>query len=235
MITDDIDRRFIFNPPLQEDYIFFYIENSMRTYRYLWRKYWVQTSKGQKHKFCPARFFPALVKYWRTAEAEEESRKMKEARAQAKKNKELRLASGALTSGDADDAWDPLLDEDEETSAWDKCDENEDLVQDDDTGPSPSYKNETFHVDAEEEPTPKDQEASLEETSWRNTRRGRQTTTGSGRTRIPSQLQSRTEVLHFQRCRTELGVHTLRGEWRRGHRNLQEEVARATATRWGHS
>ena len=72
-VKDDLDRRFLFDPPLRSDYIIFFIENSLRTSRYLWRKHWVNTGKGEKHKFCPARFFPALVKYWKIAEAKEES------------------------------------------------------------------------------------------------------------------------------------------------------------------
>lgn len=55
LIKDDLDRRFICNPPLWEDYILFYIENSIKTARYLWRKYWVKTGRGEKHKFCPIR------------------------------------------------------------------------------------------------------------------------------------------------------------------------------------
>jgi hypothetical protein len=106
LIKDDLDRRFIFNPPLREDYILFYIENSIRTARYIWRKYWVKTGRGEKHKFCPIRYFPALVKYWRTTEAEEESKRMKEARAAAKKNKQLLLTNGVSSSGDSDDTWD---------------------------------------------------------------------------------------------------------------------------------
>ena len=85
VIQEDLDRRFVFNSPLTTGYIMGYIENSLRTARYLWRKHWVKTGRGEKHKFCPLRYFPALVRYWKTTEAEEESKRMKEARNAAKK------------------------------------------------------------------------------------------------------------------------------------------------------
>ena len=106
ILHDDLNRRFVFDPPLRDGYVLFYIENSLRTTRYIWRKFWVTTGRGEKHRFCPAKFFPALVKYWRTAEAEEESRKLKAERDAAKKQKEERIARGEATSQDDEDAWD---------------------------------------------------------------------------------------------------------------------------------
>lgn len=61
ILKDDLDRRFTFDPPLRMDYILFYIESSLRTTRYIWRKHWLNTGRGEKHKFCPLRFFPSLV------------------------------------------------------------------------------------------------------------------------------------------------------------------------------
>lgn len=55
VIQEDLDRRFVFNPPLRTGYVMGYIENSLRTARYLWRKHWVKTGRGEKHKFCPLR------------------------------------------------------------------------------------------------------------------------------------------------------------------------------------
>ena len=106
VVKEDLDRRFSFDPPLREDYILGYIEVSMRTSRYLWRKFWVNSGKGSKHKFCPARYFPALVSYWKTAAAEEESKRMKEARNAAKKKKAERLAARQDVTEESEDLWD---------------------------------------------------------------------------------------------------------------------------------
>ena len=106
VVREDLDRRFLFDPPLREGYILGYIETSMRTSRYLWRKFWVTTGKGAKHRFCPARYFPALVTYWKTAAAEEESKRMKEARNAAKKKKAGRLAAREGDADESEDLWD---------------------------------------------------------------------------------------------------------------------------------
>lgn len=106
VIQEDLDRRFVFNPPLTTGYIMGYIENSLRTARYLWRKHWVKTGRGEKHKFCPLRYFPALVRYWKTTEAEEESKCMKEARNAAKKKKELLLSNHDHDAVEPENAWD---------------------------------------------------------------------------------------------------------------------------------
>ena len=66
----------------------------------------VTTGRGDKHRFCPGQFFPALVKYWKTAEAEEESRRIKAERDAAKKQKDARIARGEAISSDDEDAWD---------------------------------------------------------------------------------------------------------------------------------
>ena len=106
IVKDDLDSRFEFNPPLRPDYMLWYIEQSLRTCRYLWRKYWVKTGQGEKHKHCPLRYFPPLVKYWKTAEAEEESKRMKEARNAAKKKRELLRQSGEGEADEEEDDWD---------------------------------------------------------------------------------------------------------------------------------
>ena len=84
VVEDDISRDFKFNPPLPEGFIIWYIEEVLRTSRCQWRKFWVEPGRGQKHRQCPAQFFPALEKYWRAPESEEESRRMTEARAAAR-------------------------------------------------------------------------------------------------------------------------------------------------------
>ena len=109
VVSEDIDRRFSFNPPLRSGYIMWFIENSLRTSRYLWRKHWVRTGRGEKHKWCPQKYFPALVKYWKTSEAEEESKRMKEARNAAKEKKRLMLENKDQSTVAIDDAWDVRL------------------------------------------------------------------------------------------------------------------------------
>ncbi|KAG0565879.1 hypothetical protein KC19_7G020300 [Ceratodon purpureus] len=128
VVVEDIDRRFVFNPPLRAGYIMWFIENSLRTSRYLWRKHWVKTGRGEKHKWCPQKYFPALVKYWKSAEAEEESKRMKEARNAAKEKKRLLLERKDHSNIAIDDAWDPLVDEDDENLIWDDSDYSENSI-----------------------------------------------------------------------------------------------------------
>ena len=106
ILKDDLDRRFTFDPPLRPDYILVYIESSLRTARYIWRKHWLTTGRGEKHKFCPLRYFPALVCYWKTKEADEEAKLLKEEREAKRKERELRLSSEDVGDDEPDEEWD---------------------------------------------------------------------------------------------------------------------------------
>ena len=105
-IESEISKRFVFDPPIRKGYVMYYIEESIRSVRYQWRKHWVDTGKGSKHRLCPMKYFPSLVAYWRTAAAEEESQKMKAARASARNARALRIQNGDLNGEDEDEAWD---------------------------------------------------------------------------------------------------------------------------------
>ncbi|KAG0596212.1 hypothetical protein M758_UG233300 [Ceratodon purpureus] len=118
-MKDDIGCRFTFDPPLKEGYIIDHIENSLRTTRYQWRKFWVITRRGEKHRKCPEKFFPALDKYWRTRESEEESRKMTEVRAAARNSNRNTKGDNDLGSTASEDTWDLVVDEDPEYLKWD--------------------------------------------------------------------------------------------------------------------
>jgi hypothetical protein len=78
LINHDIHRQFEFDPPLRENYVKEFLQTSLSAARCQWRKHWKKT--GQRHENCPERRFPALVAYWRTPAAEEESRRMTRAR-----------------------------------------------------------------------------------------------------------------------------------------------------------
>lgn len=93
VMKDDLEKRFTFDPPLRSDYVLFYIESALRTARYVWRKHWIQTGRGERHKMCPLRFFQALVCYWRTKEADDEARLLREERDAKRKQRELRSSS----------------------------------------------------------------------------------------------------------------------------------------------
>ena len=66
-VREDIKKRFTFDPPLKDGYIMWYIESCMRNTRYEFHRYWLDTGHGEKHEDCHAKFYPALVKYWKTA------------------------------------------------------------------------------------------------------------------------------------------------------------------------
>lgn len=106
ILKDDLDRRFTFDPPLRMDYILFYIESSLRTARYIWRKHWLNTGRGEKHKFCPLRFFPSLVCYWKTKEADEEAKLLKEEREAKRKDREIRLHDTQVRDDEPEEEWD---------------------------------------------------------------------------------------------------------------------------------
>ncbi|KAG0595875.1 hypothetical protein M758_UG205700 [Ceratodon purpureus] len=58
ILHDDLNRRFVFDPPLREGYILFYIKNSLRTTRYMWRKLWSQQDEEINIAFALVNFFP---------------------------------------------------------------------------------------------------------------------------------------------------------------------------------
>ena len=109
ILKDDLDRRFTFEPPLRLDYILSYIESFLRTARYIWRKHWLNTGRGEKHKFCPLRFFPSLVCYWKTKEADEEAKLLKEEREAKKKEREQRLHEPQLDDNEPEEEWDVCI------------------------------------------------------------------------------------------------------------------------------
>ena len=106
ILKDDLDRRFVFDPPLREGYVLFYVESSLRTARYIWHKHWLDTGRGAKHKWCPTRFFPTLVRYWRTKEADEEARVLKAEREAKRKERDLRMANGVTEDGNTKEEFD---------------------------------------------------------------------------------------------------------------------------------
>lgn len=79
LIEHDIDRHFYFDPPLKVGYIRKYLMESLAASRYQWQQYWKM--HGKCHPNCPPKRFPALLSYWQTEAAEEESRRMQAARA----------------------------------------------------------------------------------------------------------------------------------------------------------
>ena len=106
ILKDDLDRRFEFDPPLRDGYVLFYVESSLRTARYIWHKHWLDTGRGEKHKWCPTRFFPTLVRYWRTKEANEEARVLRAERDTKRKERELRIANGESGVDNTEEEWD---------------------------------------------------------------------------------------------------------------------------------
>ena len=80
VFKDDLDQRFTFDPPVRPDYILFYIEATLQPAQYVWWRHWIATGRGDKHRRCPMRLFQLLVAYWRTKEADEEARVLKEER-----------------------------------------------------------------------------------------------------------------------------------------------------------
>jgi hypothetical protein len=77
-INHDLAKHFVFNPPLRQNYVVEYLKESVSNSRYRWRCYWKQ--HGTRHPTCPVKRYPALVTYWKTPEAEDESRRMQNAR-----------------------------------------------------------------------------------------------------------------------------------------------------------
>jgi hypothetical protein len=77
-INHDLSKQFVFNPPLKQNYVVEYLKVSISNSRYRWRSFWEKY--GRKHPNCPEKRYPALVKYWETPEAEDESRRMRHTR-----------------------------------------------------------------------------------------------------------------------------------------------------------
>lgn len=62
-LGEQLNLMFVFDPPLRDGYTMHYIEETIRTSRYQWRKYWRGTGCGQKHPTCPEETFPSLHAY----------------------------------------------------------------------------------------------------------------------------------------------------------------------------
>jgi hypothetical protein len=75
IINHDLKRQFYMDLVLRLGYVRDYLMNSLCTSRYRWRKHWNNT--GKHHPHYPERRFPALVAYWSTEVAEEESKPMR--------------------------------------------------------------------------------------------------------------------------------------------------------------
>lgn len=93
-VKDLLEKCFIFTPPIDNDYILKNIEKAMASCRYQWHKYWKSTGMGEKHEQCPKESFPSLVCYWRTLEAEEESRALEQERLQSKATQDHGIKHG---------------------------------------------------------------------------------------------------------------------------------------------
>ena len=70
-MKEDIERRFVFDPPLDENYIQCTIQEELNSCRRQWRCYWIDTGRGQRHNLYPIEDFPALLKHWKKLDAEE--------------------------------------------------------------------------------------------------------------------------------------------------------------------
>lgn len=76
-IEHDLAQQFYFDPPLKKNYVIDYLKDHMCTARYQWRCFWLKNNT--RHHACPAKHYDALVEYWKTPEAKEESKRMRQA------------------------------------------------------------------------------------------------------------------------------------------------------------
>ena len=70
-MKEDIERRFVFDPPLDQNYIQRTIQEELNSCCRQWRRYWINTGRGQRHNLCPIEHIPALLKHWKKLDAEE--------------------------------------------------------------------------------------------------------------------------------------------------------------------
>ena len=80
-VKEDLNKRFVFDANLKPNYVLSFLESSMKNIRYVFHKHWIETGQGEKHEDCPDKYFPSLVKYWKSKEAEQELRQQKAERA----------------------------------------------------------------------------------------------------------------------------------------------------------
>ena len=104
-VKADLEKRFAFDHALKPNFLLEYLETSMRNARYQYHKFWLETGRGSKHEDCPEKIFPALVRHWLTKESEDEIRKQRAEKEEARERmKEARSNHEAL-SVDNDDEW----------------------------------------------------------------------------------------------------------------------------------
>ena len=104
-VKRDLEKTFIFDKNLRPNYVFDCVELSMKNARYKYHKHWLDTQKGEKHEDCRQRYFPQLVKYWWTKEAEKELREHGAEKAAAQE-KQLAIREERRNSSIVDeDSW----------------------------------------------------------------------------------------------------------------------------------
>lgn len=78
LIEHEVDRLFLFDPPLKGGYVQKYLKDALYCSRYMWRTFW--RKHGTSHPNCPIKRFHALVSHWQTLVAKEESSRMQRVR-----------------------------------------------------------------------------------------------------------------------------------------------------------
>ena len=104
-LKEDLDKRFIFDSNLKQNYVLSFIEKTMKNVRYVFHRHWLDTGRGLKHEDCSEKDFAKLVKYWKSKEAEQEIREQKAEREAERERLRTAMAKVTEASEVSDDRW----------------------------------------------------------------------------------------------------------------------------------
>ena len=108
-LKEDLDKRFVFDANLRQNYVLSFLETAMKNVRYVFHRHWIDTGRGEKHAECSDKDFPVLVKYWKTKEAEKEIRAWKAERSAEKERLKTALAKVTASAEASDACWSVCL------------------------------------------------------------------------------------------------------------------------------